>query len=69
MTTVVLAEVFAAKRQRREAENRQGKVDRVARRLADIAELYASVEDDGVQESLLSMMQEGLDLLVEIRCA
>ena len=64
-TTVVPAEVLAAKRQQRKAENRQGKVDRMARVLARAAELYASTEDDG----LLSVMQEGLDLLLELHCS
>ena len=65
MTTVVPAEVLAAKRQQR----RQGKADRAARVLADAAEAYTSTDDDGVRESLLSVMQEGLNLLAELRCA
>ena len=69
MTTVVPAEVFAAKRLQRKAENRQGKADRAARVLADAAEAYTSTDDDGVRESLLSVMQDGLNLLAELRCA
>ena len=69
MTTVVPAEVLAAKRQQRKAESRQGKADRAARVLADAAEAYTSTDDDRVRESLLSVMQEGLGLLVELRCA
>jgi hypothetical protein len=65
--TVVPAEVLAAKREQRKAENRQGKVDPVARVLAGAAELYASraTRDDG----LLSVMPKGLDLLAEMRRA
>jgi len=68
-STVIPAEVLAAKRLQRKAENRQGKADRAARVLADAAEAYTSTDDDGVRESLLSVMQEGLDLLLETRCA
>ena len=64
-STVIPAEVLAAKRLQR----RQGKADRAARVLADAAEAYTSTDDDGVRESLLSVMQEGLDLLAELRCA
>ena len=69
MTTIVPAEVLVAKRQQWKASNRQGKLDRAARVLVDAAEAYTSTDDDGVREGLLSVMQEGLSLLVELRCA
>jgi len=63
--TIIPAEVIVAKRQQRKAENRQAKVDRLARMLADAMEGYASTGDD----RLLPAMQEGLDPLVEMRCS
>ena len=68
-STVIPAEVLAAKRLQRKAESRQGKADRAARVLAGAAEAYTSTDDDGVREGLLSVMQEGLNLLAELRCA